>query len=95
MPKKKAPPPKKLKKSEQPHCLIWVCTHGKGQSRSWRAKDLKLVGVYSSKAAAENVKRNVMAQHECCGHGDILVGGCCDNEIDWWFEKHPCFWMNE
>jgi len=23
-----------------------------------------------------------MSEHECCGHGDILVGGCWDDEID-------------
>ena len=94
---RKQPPPSKkkktkLKKNEQPHCLIWVCTHGKGHSRSnWRQKDLKIVGVYANKAAAEDARRNVMSQHTCCGHGDILVGGTWEDEIDLVIRPAPLF----
>lgn len=87
--KRKAP--KKRKKSELPHCLLWVCTHGKGRSRNWTHSALKVVGVYNSKAAAEQAKRDVMAQHDCCGHGDILVGGCWDDEIDLVIREAPLF----
>jgi len=83
--------PAKKKKSEMPHCVIWVCTHGKGQSKNWRQKDLKIVGVYSSKEAATTAKHEVMQQHECCGHGDILVGGCWDDEIDLVVREAPMF----
>ena len=40
------------------------------------------MGVYPTKAAAEDAKQNIMNQHECCGHGDILVGGSDEDEID-------------
>mmetsp|Transcript_30895 Transcript_30895/g.61171 ORF Transcript_30895/g.61171 Transcript_30895/m.61171 type:complete len:167 (-) Transcript_30895:16-516(-) len=83
--------PAKKKKSEMPHCVIWVCTHGKGQSKNWRQKDLKIAGVYSSKEAATTAKHEVMQQHECCGHGDILVGGCWDDEIDLVVREAPMF----
>lgn len=66
-----------------PFCLIWICTHGKGGTRrTWRQKDLKIMGVYSTKADAEDAKRQLMQQHECYGHGDICVGGTWEDEID-------------
>jgi hypothetical protein len=86
---------KKKKKSEMPHCLVWVCTHGKGQSRTWRQNDLKLVGVYSSKTAAEMAKAQVMSRHECCGHGDIIVGGSWNDEIDLVIREAPLFLDND
>jgi hypothetical protein len=71
-------------------CLIWVCTHGKGRRRSsWRNKDLKIMGVYPTKADAENAKRHIMSQYECCGHGDILVGGTWEDEIDLVIREAP------
>jgi hypothetical protein len=92
---KPKPKPKKKKKCDMPHCLIWVCTHGKGQGRAWSQSKLKIVGVYSSKAKAEEAKRNVMSQHECCGHGDILVGGCWDDEIDLVIREAPMMLTSE
>lgn len=71
------------------YCLIWVCTHGKGRRSSWRKKDLKIMGVYPSKADAENAKRHTMSQYECCGHGDILVGGTWEDEIDLVIREAP------
>lgn len=82
---------KMKKKADQPHCLIWVCTHGKGQGRNWKQSALQLVGVYGSKAAAEKAKGQVMSQHECCGHGDILVGGRWDDEVDLVIRPAPLF----
>jgi hypothetical protein len=78
------PRPAKKAKSvkESPHVLLWICTHGKGQSRTWTKKSLRVIGVYPTKAAAENKKEDLMSQHECCGHGDIVVGDCWDDEID-------------
>ena len=73
--------PKTLKASV-PHALLWICAAGKGQSRSWKASALKVVGVYASKEEAEAKKQRVMDQHECCGHGDILVGETWEDEID-------------
>jgi hypothetical protein len=89
------PKPKKKKKCDMPHCLIWVCTHGKGQGRAWSQSKLKIVGVYSSKAKAEEAKRNVMSQHDCCGHGDVLVGGCWDDEIDLVIREAPMMLTSE
>ena len=31
---------KKVKKSETPHVLLWICTHGKLHGRQWKAKSL-------------------------------------------------------
>jgi hypothetical protein len=87
---------KKAKKtSPKMYALIWICTHGKGQQRAWRQKDLKIVGVYASKALAEAAKEHVMSQHECCGHGDILVGGSWDDEIDLVIREAPLFLEEE
>jgi hypothetical protein len=85
------PPKKKAKvKPSKAYSLIWVCTHGKGQRRSsWRKKDLKIMGVYPSKSAAEEGKRNVMNQYECCGHGDICVGDTWEDEIDLIIRESP------
>ncbi|KAL3905149.1 MAG: hypothetical protein SGILL_009795 [Bacillariaceae sp.] len=84
-------PPKKKSKPTKAFTLIWVCTHGKGRRSSWRKKDLQIVGIYPSKAAAEEAKREVMSQHEQCGHGDILVGGCWDDEVDLVIRDAPLF----
>lgn len=70
-------------------CLLWVCTHGKGRRRSWRKQDLKVVGIYATKAEAENAKRNIMGQYDCCGHGDILVGSTWEDEIDLVIREAP------
>jgi len=43
---------------------------------------LKVIGVYASKQAAEDKKTQIMSQHTCCGHGDILVGDSWEDEID-------------
>ena len=80
--------PKKVKPSKA-FCLIWVCTHGKGRRSSWRKKDLQIVGVYASKDAAQKAKEEVMSRYDCCGHGDILVGGCWDDEIDLVIREAP------
>lgn len=87
-----SPPPKKKVKAmpSTVYSLIWVCTHGKGkQRRSWRKKDLKIVGVYPSKNAAEEAKQDVMSRYDCCGHGDILVGGTWEDEIDLVIREAP------
>eukprot|EP01083_Nonionella_stella_P234662 825860_1 len=75
-------PPKKKMKPTKAYSLIWVGTNGKGRRKQWRKKDLQIVGIYPTKAAAEEAKRKVMSQHECCGNGDILVGGTWEDEID-------------
>mmetsp|Transcript_27988 Transcript_27988/g.39425 ORF Transcript_27988/g.39425 Transcript_27988/m.39425 type:complete len:144 (-) Transcript_27988:136-567(-) len=87
----KAKPSKKATKKQKSFALIWVGTNGKGRSQKWRQKDLKIVGVYGSKALAEVAKRNVMSQYENCGHGDILVGGCWDDEVDLVIREAPMF----
>ena len=85
------PPKKKLKKSERPHCIIWVCTHGKGRSRNWTNNSLKLMGVYPTKLAAEQAKQHTMSQRMCAGHGDIIVGDTCWDEIDLVIREAPLF----
>ena len=49
------------------------------------------MGIYPTKAAAEEAKRNVMSQHMQCGNGDILVGGCWDDEVDLVIRDAPLF----
>ena len=82
-------PPKKKAKPSKAFSLIWVCTHGKGRRSAWRKKDLQIVGIYPTKNAAEEAKRNVMSKHQCCGHGDILVGGSWDDEVDLVIREAP------
>ncbi len=49
------------------------------------------MGVYPSKAAAEEAKRVLMSRHECYGHGDIVVGGTWEDEIDLVIREAPLF----
>lgn len=72
----------KATKKDVPHVLIWICCHGKGQSKAWTNKALKVIGVYNSKLEAEQKKDEVMQQHDQYGHGDICVGGTWMDEID-------------
>eukprot|EP01032_Pedospumella_encystans_P008199 gene8199-9758_t len=78
----KAPKAPKVAKKDLPHVLIWVCHNGTRQGSGWTNHSLRIVGVYGSKAEAEQKKLAVMNQYEQCGHGDILVGGTCWDEID-------------
>jgi hypothetical protein len=87
--KKKAKIAKPTKPSKA-WCLVWVSHNGRGaRSQTWRKKDLKIVGIYSNKSAAQNAKDEVMKQYECCGNGDILVGGTWDDEIDLILREAP------
>ena len=77
--KKQAKPAKK----ETPHALLWICAAGKGQGRAWKAKALKVIGIYKNKAAAEQKKEQLIdANGGECGHGDIVVGDSWEDEID-------------
>ena len=54
------PPAAKKAKPAKAYTLIWVCHWGKcggpgAQNRPWRKKDLNIVGIYATKAAAEQV----------------------------------------
>jgi hypothetical protein len=73
---------KAVPKNETAHVLLWICSHGKGQGRQWKAKSLKVIGVYANKAAAERKKQEIMSRYDCCGHGDIVVGDTWEDEID-------------
>ncbi|CAJ1952362.1 unnamed protein product [Cylindrotheca closterium] len=86
-----SPTPRKKAKPSTSFALIWVCTHGNGRRTGWRKKDLKLVGIYASKAAAEEAKRKVMSEHERAGHGDICVGDTWEDEIDLLIREAPLF----
>lgn len=57
------------------HALLWIPFTCKG------GKKARLVGVYDTKAQAQAAKERLMEQHDCCGHGDILVGGTWEDEI--------------
>ena len=73
---------KKVKLADTPHAIIWVNAHGPGQtSGSWSQKKLKIYGVYSTKAKAEEAKAEIMKQYDVCGHGDITVGDTWEDEI--------------
>ena len=76
------PKPNKIAKKDSPHALLWICGAGKGQGRQWKQKALKVIGVYSSKEAAERKKDQVMSMYPNCGHGDISVGDSWEDEID-------------
>ena len=72
----------KLKKSDTPHALIWLCTHGPNQNGSWTGKNLKIVGVYGSKQEAMNKKEQVIEENGGRGgHGDMIVGDSWSDEI--------------
>jgi hypothetical protein len=79
---KPARKPAQKRANTKPHALLWICSAGKGQSRTWKQKSLKVIGVYASKDDAERKKAELMNQYDCCGHGDILVGGTWEDEID-------------
>jgi hypothetical protein len=72
--------PNKKAKKNQPHVLLWIPCAGKGQRKTW-AK-LKVMGVFSTKEKAEAKKAELMQEYECCGHGDIMIGGTWEDEID-------------
>ena len=80
------PPASKPTKKNAPHALLWIATN------DWKASELKVLGVYPSKEAAEAKRDQVMAEHDalgqCYGHGDICVGDSCDDEID--LVVRPC-----
>jgi hypothetical protein len=62
---------------------LWICGAGKGQGRQWKQKALKIVGIYATKAAAEQKRQQViLANGGECGHGDICVGDTWEDEID-------------
>ena len=75
--------PKKVpKKSDLPHVLLWMTAAGKGQSRNWTQKGLRVIGVYASKADAENKKSEITDQHQCNGYGHLLTGPYWEDEIE-------------
>ncbi len=43
---------------------------------------MKIVGVYRNKNEAEDKKSEIKQQYPNCGHGDIVVGDSCWDEID-------------
>ena len=49
----KAPKAPKVAKKDLPHALIWVCHNGTRQGSGWTNHSLRIVGVYGSKAEAE------------------------------------------
>ena len=76
-------PPKKKKVVVQPHVLIWVCHHGPNNRGKWNGNNLKVIGVYATKEAAEAKKRQMIDQYgNRGGYGDLLVGDTCWDEID-------------
>eukprot|EP00978_Attheya_sp_CCMP212_P001794 scaffold3698_cov43-Attheya_sp.AAC.1 len=91
--------PAKKAKQQKAFCIIWVCAHGKGgrssRSSKWKQKNLKIVGVYGSKALAESAKQELMSRHQCCGHGDIVVGPTWEDEIDLIIREAPLFMDEE
>lgn len=76
------PPTKKVSKKDNPHALLWICGAGRGQGRTWKQKALRVIGIYADKAGAERKKDELMSKYDCCGHGDIVVGGTWEDEID-------------
>jgi hypothetical protein len=71
---------KKLLIKDTPHVLLWIPHNGLGQKKTWSG--LKAMGVFSTKADAEAERIRIMSRHDRCGHGDIMVGGTWEDEID-------------
>ena len=71
---------KKLAIKDTPHVLLWVPHNGLGRKKTWT--DLKALGIFPNRAAAEAERVKVMGRYDNCGHGDILVGDCWDDEVD-------------
>ncbi len=73
-----APPAAKKPKAAapaKPHALLWIPFTCKGGRKT------RVVGVYDTKQQALAAKEKLMEQHDCCGHGDILVGDTWEDEI--------------
>ena len=85
-------PAKKKQRPSKSYVLIWVSACGKSRrGGSWTKKALKIVGIYGSKASAQAAKQQLMSEHDCCGHGDILVGDSWEDEIDLVIREAPLF----
>jgi hypothetical protein len=80
-----------LKKS---YVVISVCTRGNDGDacrNRWHRKELKIIGVYTTKQAAEeSAKRGVVELYKL-GHEDILAKGCLDDEIDMFIREDTRF----
>lgn len=72
----------KVANKDKAHVLLWICSHGKGQGKTWKKNALRVIGVYSSKENAERKKEQVMGNYGNYGHGDICVGDTWEDEID-------------
>jgi hypothetical protein len=65
--------------------VILVCTSGNANGNAcgnWHQKELKIVGVYMSKEAAESARRALMELYCKRRQKDIAAKGCLDDEID-------------
>jgi hypothetical protein len=80
-----------LKKS---YTVISVCTRGNDGDvcrNRWRRKELEIVGVYTSRQAAESAKRGVMELYKR-GEGGILTGDSrLDDNIDMFIREGTSF----
>jgi len=74
--------PKKVAKKDSPHVLLWMVAAGKGQSRTWTQKALRVIGIYPSKADAESKKHEITDQHQCNGYGNLITGPSWEDEIE-------------
>ena len=73
---------KKGEKLITTRAIIWGNAHGPGKwYGSWSQNNLKICGVYSTKAKAEEAKAEIMSGYENCGYGDILTGDSWEDEI--------------
>ena len=73
---------KKVAKKDSPHVLLWMVAAGKGQSRTWTQKALRVIGIYPSKADAERKKNEITDQHRCNGYGNLITGPYWEDEIE-------------
>jgi hypothetical protein len=67
------------------YAVILVCTRGNAKGNAcgkWCRKELEIVGVYTSKEAAESGRRAVMELYCKRRQEDIAAKGCLDDEID-------------
>jgi hypothetical protein len=67
------------------YAVILVCTRGNANGNAcgnWCRKEIEIVGVYTSKEAAESARRVVMELYCKRRQEDIAAKGCLDDEID-------------
>jgi hypothetical protein len=62
---------KSTKKNEQPHVVIKISPHGKGQAKKWNNNALQVIGIYPTRDSAEGKVADLMAQFSKQGQQSV------------------------